>query len=88
MGGPMKSYVHCIRHNGYENMYGKTIANTFWLKKASNAHAFLYRCAAVLSAAAVRGCGPCDGRLAVALEPQLCSMSARVLALPNLTRRA
>lgn len=46
----MKSYVHCIRHNGYENMYGKTIANTFWLKKASNAHAFLYRCAEVRAA--------------------------------------
>jgi hypothetical protein len=44
VGGPMKSYVRCIRHQGYENMYGKTIANSFWLKKASNAHSFMYRC--------------------------------------------
>lgn len=50
-GGPLKNYDKCIHHQGFNNMYGKSIVNMFWVKKTSNAHAFMYRCALLTSPA-------------------------------------
>lgn len=44
VGGPLKNYDQCILTQDRPNIFGKSIANMFWLKAASTAHGFLYRC--------------------------------------------